>query len=71
MVCQLHIIVQIQLNLLWIKCLLCLTTPQRTELGGAAIRISVRRSDPVSVDVVIAKSPIRRHLHTSMFFKDF
>ena len=44
---------------------------RRNELGGAVIPISVRRSVHVSVYGIIAKSPIRRHHHTSIYFRVF
>ena len=67
MVCQLHIMVQIQLNLLSI--IITSIAPNASEalLEGVAIRSSVQRSVQVNVDVIIAKSPIRRHLHTSIY----
>ena len=45
--------------------------PRMNELGGAIIPISVRRSFHVSVYDIIAKSPIRRHHHTSIYFRVF
>ena len=69
MVCQLHIMVRVQYNLIAIKYLLRLATPRRTELVDAVIRISVRRSAWVNVEFIIDESPIRRHLHTLMYFR--
>ena len=40
---------------------------RKTDLEGVAIRISVRRSVQVNVDVIIGNSPIRMHLYTSMY----
>ena len=44
---------------------------RRNELGGAVIPTSVRGSVHVSVYGTIAKSPIRRYQHTSMYFRVF
>ena len=46
-------------------------TPRRNELEGAVIRMSVRRSVHVNVYGIIAKRPIQRHHHTSMYFRVF
>ena len=61
MVFQLHRMVQIQLNLLSIKCMLCLMTLRQS--------VSVFK-EVFNVDVIIAiKSPILKHLDTSMYFR--
>ena len=66
-----HITVQIKFNILSIKLLVWGLTPRRNEIGGAVIPISVRKSVHVSVYGIIAKSPIRRHHHTSLYFRVF
>ena len=61
--------VQIQYNLVSTKMTSIPLNSRRTELGGATIRICVRKSVQVNVDVIIGKSPIERQLHTSMDFR--
>ena len=59
---------QNQLNLHSIKMSDRVIAPsRRTELGDATICTSIRRS----LQVIIAKNQIRKHLHTSMNFRIF
>ena len=58
-------------NILSIKLLKYGLTPQRNEIGGAVIRISVRTIVHNNVYGMITKSPIRRHHHTSMYSRVF